>query len=201
MIKKLIYLVRHGDIGLEGEKRFIGQTDLPLSAKGLQQAEGLQRMLAYVDIDAIYCSDLKRSVQTAEIIAARFEISPITSPELREISLGDWEGRAFTEIAGQYPQEFIRRGEDMANYRPPGGESFAECSRRVIPFLEKKLLYAAGNILIVGHAGVNRVLLAHMLGLPLANLFRIAQDYGCLSVIQRSKQSYCLKELNVHLLR
>ncbi|HWR56758.1 MAG TPA: histidine phosphatase family protein, partial [Negativicutes bacterium] len=69
MDNRTIYLVRHGRIQLEDEqRRFIGQLDLPLNEEGRRQAQFLQKILARADIGAVYCSDLVRSRQTAEII-------------------------------------------------------------------------------------------------------------------------------------
>ncbi|AFQ43197.1 alpha-ribazole phosphatase [Desulfosporosinus meridiei] len=196
MSKKFIYLLRHGDIGLGKEKRYISQTDLPLSVLGEQQANLLKEKLSRVPLDSIYCSDLARSEQTADIIAAVHQIKPIARQELREIRMGDWEGQLFSEIRAKYPKEFRERGEDIANYTPPGGESFSDCYQRVIPVLENLSKSNETTIAIVGHAGVNRVILCHVLGMPLENLFRFEQSYGCVNLISKEGSEYRLNYLN-----
>ena len=197
MENRVIYLVRHGKIHQEDEqRRYIGQIDLPLTEEGIRQAQNLQRRFESTDISAVFCSDLRRSVDTAKIIAGSREIRVVVRQDLREVCMGEWEGCKFGEIAQRYPEEFRARGADIANYRVPGGESFADCSSRVIAALESILASTAGNLVIVGHAGANRLLLCHVLGMPIANVFRIGQDYGCLNIIQCGTSGYQAKLIN-----
>ena len=194
--KKLIYIARHGDIGLGRDKRYIGQSDLPLSALGEQQATLLKEMFRGVPLDNIVCSDLGRAQQTANIIASAHQINPTPCVELRELNMGDWDGKPFSEIRAKYPKEFKERGEDLANYAPPGGESFSDCSKRVIPVFESLAKSEGSTLLIVAHAGVNRVILCHVLGMPLQNVFRLDQSYGCFNVIVCQDSEYRLSHLN-----
>lgn len=192
-----VYLVRHGKIRLEdGQRCYIGQIDLPLSDEGERQAQRLQKMLDSAAIGAVYCSDLVRSQRTAEIIAGRNGAAVTALRFLREISLGQWEGFSFADIARRFPDEFKARGADIGYYRIPGGESFADCSLRVVAAFQEILGASSGDIAIVGHAGVNRVLLCHILGMPIANVFRIGQDYGCMNIIQCGVSGYQLKLIN-----
>lgn len=194
--QKLIYLARHGDIGLGIDKCYIGQLDLPLSPLGRQQAVRLKEIFSRVPLDNIYCSNLERAQQTAEIIASIHSIIPTACAELRELNMGAWEGKSFSEIRAAYPGEFKERGENIANFVPPQGESFLDCSKRAIPVFESLTQSAAAAILIVGHAGLNRVILCHVLGIPLNNLFRLEQNYGCLNLISQEGSDYRLKYLN-----
>lgn len=197
MNKKYIYLARHGDIGLGKDKRYIGQSDLPLSELGKKQANLLKEKLCRVPIDNIYCSDLERSQQTADIIASAHQIVPTARVELREMNMGKWEGQLFSEIRAKYPQEFKERGENIAHYSSPEGESFSDCYKRVNPIFEGLAQSQETTILIVGHAGVNRVILCRILGIPLDNVFRFEQSYGCLNLICKEYSEYRLKYLNL----
>ncbi|HZK52880.1 MAG TPA: alpha-ribazole phosphatase [Desulfosporosinus sp.] len=196
MDKKLIYLVRHGDIGIGKGKRYIGQSDLPLSALGEQQATVLKGIFSRVPIDHIVCSDLARTRRTADIIASAHQMVPLAHKALRELNMGAWEGKTFSEIRAKYPKEFKERGRDLANYRPPLGESFSDCSKRVIPVFESLAGSMDSTLLIVGHAGVNRVILCRVLGIPLENLFRFEQSYGCYNLISYDGSQYRLNYLN-----
>ena len=197
MNKKLIYLARHGDIGLGKDKRFIGQSDLPLTDLGKKQAHSLKDKFCQVPLENIYCSDLVRSQQTAEIIASAHKIIPMARLELRELNMGDWEGKLFSDIRDNYPQEYKERGENIAHYSTPEGESFSDCYNRVIPIFESLTQSDEKTILIIGHAGVNRVILCHVLGIPLASIFRLEQSYGCLNLICKVGVEYQLKYLNL----
>lgn len=196
MDKKLLYLVRHGDIGLGRDKRYIGQSDLPLSALGKKQAIQLKEMFTRVPLDNIYCSDLERSQQTAEIIASNHKIIPSVHVELRELNMGDWEGKLFSEIKTKFPKEFKERGKSIAMSRSPKGESFFDCSKRVIPLFESLAQSKESTVLIIGHAGINRIILCRVLGIPLEYVFRIDQSYGCLNLISKEGSEYRLKYLN-----
>ena len=171
MENRVLYLVRHGKIRQEDDqRRYIGQIDLPLAEEGRRQADHLRRRMEHAEIGAAYCSDLTRSRETAEIAAGgRFEV--IVRQDLREISMGEWEGRTLGDVARQFPHEYKARGEDI-------------------------VARSTGNVLIVGHAGVNRLLLCHLLGMPVANLFRIGQDYSCLNIVQSSNSGYQVRLIN-----
>lgn len=184
--KAIIYLLRHGGIaGKTGPKRYIGQTDRPLSPVGRDQAQWWSQKLSDVSFEAIYASDLKRSKETAEILAAGREIPVQLRAGLREINLGQWEGRIIASVRSHFPNEFEARGLDFGGYHPPEGESFRDLQKRVLPVFQEIVRAARGNVLIVGHAGVNRVILCHVLDLPVSHLFRMAQDYGCLNIIEK----------------
>jgi probable phosphoglycerate mutase len=197
MENRVVYLIRHGKIQQEDDqRRYIGQIDLPLTEEGIKQAQSLQKRFERVDISAIYCSDLSRSIRTARIIADQRRVPVLIRKDLREVCMGEWEGCTFGEIARRFPEEFKARGADIVFYRVPGGESFADCGARVVAALEDIMASSSGNIVIIGHAGGIRLLLCHMLGMPMANLFRIAQDYGCLNVIQCGSTGYQVKLMN-----
>jgi probable phosphoglycerate mutase len=192
-----IYLIRHGNIAMENsERRYIGQIDIPLSDEGLWQAQFLQAELAKKDISSIFCSDLIRSVNTARIISESWDKEVVIRSDLREISMGDWEGRSFREIAENYPEEYAKRGSNIGSYRAPGAESFEECRSRVIAAFSDITNSTEGNVLVVGHAGINRLLLCYVLGMPLENLFRLSQGYGCINILVYNNGQYRLKLLN-----
>jgi alpha-ribazole phosphatase len=195
--KTTIYLLRHGDSRQDDVKRYIGQADLPLNGSGRAQAAGWQQELAAVPMQRIFSSDLSRSFETACIVAeGRTEpVQPLA--RLREINLGGWDGRSMDEVRLFNPFEYEKRGADMVYYRPPGGECFADVAARVIPLFEELVRGVQGNVLIVGHAGVNKVILCHILGMPLANLFRMRQDYGCLNVIDCGRDGMRLRGMNM----
>jgi probable phosphoglycerate mutase len=196
METRILYLVRHGELILDERHRFLGQLDVPLSPKGEEQARELRECCELGSITRIYCSNLSRSRGTAEIISEQRGTAIISCRGLREISLGLWEGRAVSDIETLYPKEFNARGENIEHYRPPYGESFADCRIRVLAALEEILISSSGDILIVGHAGVNRLILCEALGIPIANIFKIGQDYGCLNILECGTHGYRVKFLN-----
>jgi len=193
----MIHLLRHGAIEGHEERRFIGQVDLPLGEKGLRQARWWQKELASILFDRIYCSDLTRSRDTARIIGGTRQIPVEVMPQLREIHLGEWEGLPVAEVRRCFPEEYERRGRNLPGYRPAGGESFSDLHKRIVPVFERIVSEVKGHILIVGHAGVNRTILCHLLGMPLENLFRLGQEYGSLNIIACEEGSLRLQSINI----
>ncbi len=197
METRIIYLVRHGKIRRDDDlPRYVGQLDLPLSEEGRRQARELARRLRRASLGAVYCSDLSRAVDTARIVAEAVDLTPTPRRDLREVSLGEWEGLAIRDIAQRVPAEFRARGEDFGGYRPPGGESFVECGARVVGAFHEMVAASRRDLLIVGHAGVNRLLLCHLLGMLPANLFRLGQEYGCCNVILCQGSRYTVEVVN-----
>lgn len=179
-----LFLARHGEVVGHSEFRFNGHTDVDITEEGERQMERLGEFLLSLDIDAIYSSDLKRARRGAEIISRITGVDCKVIPSLRELNLGRWEGLTIEEVKGLYPDEADFRFGDLATCRIKGGENIIDLKERVIPVLERIIQDHRGKkVLIVAHGGVNRVILAHAMGLPLENLFRIEQDYGALNVI------------------
>jgi probable phosphoglycerate mutase len=192
-----IYLARHGAVETPGEgRRYIGHLDVPLSSEGRGQAAALKEKLLQIPLSAVYCSDLRRGLETAEIIAAAHGLTPNALREFREINLGAWEGLCFDEVKERFPEEYAARGRDFSRFRPPGGESFLDCVHRVLPALYAALSSSAGDLLLVGHAGVNRILLCLAQGRSLADLFDIPQDYGCLNLMAYREFEFAVESSN-----
>lgn len=191
-----IYLARHGSVHPPGSgKRYIGHTDPPLTGEGVLEAQSLAEKLRSAPLTAIFCSDLRRSLDTAKIVANFHGIDAAPIPDFREVALGEWEGLFFDEVRSKYPEEYDARGRDIVHFRPPG-ESFLDCARRVTPAFYDAVYSTRGDILIVGHAGVNRILLCRLLGKPIGELFDIEQDYCGLNRIGCTDFSFELKILN-----
>ena len=191
-----VFLFRHGEVQTEKEKIFLGRTDLPLSAKGREQADTWKARFAGRLPGRIGSSPLCRASEFARIIAVNRAKEVKTYPALSEIDLGEWDGRPMAEIRANDPASWKARGEDFAGFRPPGGESFTDLQQRVIPAFEALTAEADTNLLLVCHAGVNRVILCHLLGMPLANLFCIGQDPGCLNIVEKSRQGIRVAGIN-----
>jgi broad specificity phosphatase PhoE len=186
---RTVLLIRHGMVSEEDEARFLGAADAPMCAAGEAQIRELAaRLRPRVTPDAIYCSDLSRSRRTAELLAGGPAIPIRVRPALREIDMGDWQGLSRREVAERRSADYVARGRDIANFRPPGGESFADLASRALPCWRDIVEDGEAQVVaIAGHAGVNRVILCHLLGAPLANLFRIAQRPACVNVVEWRK--------------
>lgn len=184
MTRTRIYLVRHGQVAGHEEKRYNGQADVSLTAEGQAQFGLLQLRLKNKSLAAVYSSDLSRCLEGARLLAAPHSLEPAPEAALRELHIGDWEGRTWQELQAAYPKEWQARLDDIVGYRVPGGESLGEMAARVRAAVAGIVARHRGEeLLLVGHGGVNRVILLDAVGAPLERLFHIEQDYGCLNII------------------
>jgi len=182
--KTRIYLVRHGEVAGSEVFRYNGQTDVPLTPKGFEQYHLLAERLKDVAVSACYTSDLTRCVQGAEILCGQREILIQSRRELRELSFGEWEGMAWTELAERFPEAWKNRMKSFVEFRAPGGENLLDLRNRVVPAIREIIACHPGEeVFVVGHGGVNRIILLDALGATPSSMFRIEQDYGCLNII------------------
>jgi alpha-ribazole phosphatase len=179
-----LYLLRHGAIEGNSEKRFVGQIDVPLSEKGRQQAKLWHQRLKEDEFSMIWCSNLQRTRETAAIVCPGERHNMRFMTDLREINMGSWDGVPMAQIRKECNELWRARGEDISGFRPPGGESFTDLQQRIVPVVENIVGQAEEKVLLITHAGVIRVLLCHVLQMPLANLFRINLSYGVLTIIE-----------------
>jgi len=179
-----VYLMRHGEVANGGEKRYNGHIDVDITSNGIEQMHRLAGLLEKKKINAVYSSDLIRSVKGAEIIAARIGIPYTPLRELRERSVGVWEGLTAEEIRERFPEEYRAWRADLLNYRPLGGECPVDVKNRVLPVFRRLVdSHPDQEIAMLLHGGVNRVILADTLGMDPMNLFRIDQAFGALNII------------------
>lgn len=192
-----VHLIRHGAVVDDGLHRYIGRTDLPMSAAGVAQIEALAAVFAEEPpFDVIWCSDLARSRRTAEILAADRHIPIRIDPRLREIDMGAWEGLDRAIVAATRPEDYAARGRDLLHFRPPGGENFADVLARILPVWRDVSAGPDHRIAVAGHAGVNRLLLCHVLGMPPTNLFRLAKNPGCVDLVEWRHDASVLRLLD-----
>jgi alpha-ribazole phosphatase len=179
-----IYLVRHGQVAGFEAKRYNGQGEVDLTPQGVAQFGMLALRLKNKELRAIYSSDLSRCLRGAQTIAQEHALQPIPVPELRELHIGHWEGKTWQELKASYPEQWQARLDDLVNYQVPGGESLAQMAERVRAAVRRIVAAHPGEeVLVVGHGGVNRVILLDAIGAPLERLFHVEQDYGCLNTI------------------
>jgi alpha-ribazole phosphatase len=179
-----IYLIRHGQVAGFDQPRYNGQTDVALTDYGVEQYHLLKERLAEKQISACYTSDLSRCTIGAGIICQHLGIEPTSHRELRELNIGVWEGLAWQEIQATWPDGWQARLADLVNYRVPQGENLLDVEGRVMPVINGIVERHRGEeVLVVAHGGVNRIVLLNAIGAPLAGMFNIEQNYGCLNII------------------
>ena len=192
-----MFLVRHGSVVGAETRRFIGHLDVPLSPLGEAQVGALAARLRGVALDAIYCSDLRRTRRSAEILAAPHRLTPISDAALREFAMGRWDGLTAEEIRALDPSAFEAWMGDVGRFQFPGGESLPDLEARAWPAFEAIVTrHAGGAVAIVAHGGSNRMILCRALGLGPGRLLALGQDYAALSVLEGTGARWTLRVLN-----
>ena len=192
-----VYLFRHGETANAHQICMNGHFDVALSENGIEQASQLAQAMKGQSLSAVYSSDLQRTSEGARLIAEHHSLKPIAFPELRELSFGEWEGKSVAELSEQFPGEMDKRLKQTELFRADGGETFQELHDRVIPkFMEITASHTNDTIAFVCHGGVNRAILAHLLGFPIANLFRISQHFAAVNIIQFYEGQVMVELLN-----
>lgn len=182
-------MIRHPQIEQSESHRFFGHTDIKLSSQGMKQTNDLISRLANEKVEQIYSSDLSRTQYPAQIYANKHDIEHIITGNLREIYFGEWEGKSFQEIETLYPHLCQVWMKHPFTFQFPDGESIEEFTKRVrqeYQSLITKYLHEqnkSNNLAIITHGGVIRILLCEILGLDIANMWKIQIDYGSFTTV------------------
>ena len=168
-----IIFVRHGETAYNAENRLEGQRDVPLNDRGREQATAVGRALSAALADELarldaagdfYASSLLRARQTMELARAAMGLAPKryqVSPELMEMSFGEWDGLTLAEVAARDPAAARAREADKWRFVPPGGESYAMLAERLEPWLAAQ----QADRFVASHGGVARALMTLIAGL------------------------------------
>lgn len=175
-----LFLVRHAETEWNAAQIFQGHFDSPLTPNGLHQAAQLAERLSPEGIDAIYSSDQGRAMQTARVIGDRTGILVTPRAELREIDCGEWAGRGYQAVREGWPESFDNWRSNPHLHKMPGGETVAQVQQRVLHFLEEVCAQHQGQTVcaITHNTGV-RVVVCHLLGLPLSHLWDVPRQPNC----------------------
>lgn len=170
VVTTTIDLIRHGEP--VGGRKYRGQTDDPLSDKGWTQMR--EAVGDHSPWDVIISSTLSRCIDFARELGQRTGINVKADPRLMEIGFGEWEGRTASQLRQADPQQLQRFLSDPLNNTPPGAETLADFETRVISAWHDILQQHYGqHVLLVGHAGMMRMIIRYVLDMPLDRLYRI----------------------------
>jgi broad specificity phosphatase PhoE len=160
-----ITLMRHGETTWNAARRFQGHADSPLNDTGREQARRAANYLAQAHIQAIIASDLQRAYDTASIVGQALRLPVSTDHRLREIDVGDWQGKTYEEIQDGEQIAFWQLRRNDNDFRFPGGESHAELGQRGAAALQDIARQRPGqHTLVVAHGGTIRMTLLTLLG-------------------------------------
>lgn len=180
-----LFLVRHGATPLTEEDKFSGSGNIHLSDIGRAQVGYLAARLSDDDICAVYSSPLDRTIETASIIAAPHDLTPIPRDGLREITHGHWEGLSRTEVESRFSEEYAAWESDPFTFAPEGGESGISVLARALPVIREIVVeHKDQTILVVSHKATLRLIISSLLGFDARGYRdRLDQAPACLNVV------------------
>ena len=191
-----IILVRHGETKWNVEEVFRGRIDIELNQTGVKQAELLAEYLSERQIDAIYSSPLRRSLNTAEIIAGYHKLDVEIAPGLIDFDYGEWQGLAHQEVKDKYKELYAEWLTNPHRVKIPSGESLDDVRERAIGVVSDAVAKYEGAVVLVSHRVVNKVLICALLGLDNSHFWNIKQDTGGTTTFTYENERFILTEHN-----
>jgi probable phosphoglycerate mutase len=194
----LFYFLRHGETAWNAEGRLCGSTDVPLSDAGRRQAQALAQRLQSTSVESLYSSPLSRALETAQVIGEAIGCQPVLDNRLVELNYGAWEGQTFEAIKRAAPAVYQAWDADPGSLAPPEGETGVHLIARVTPFLaELAQRHQTGNVVVVCHKTVCRLLACHIMGTPLAEYRRrIPMENAALNIFEAVGENWHVVTLN-----
>jgi probable phosphoglycerate mutase len=180
-----LYLLRHGETEFSRGDRFCGHIDAPLTAAGVRMGERFADAYGGMRWQAVVTSTRRRTLATAAPLAARAGLPILRDGRLDEMYFGEWQGLTKREVALRDPARYGRWREDPM-VGAPGGESPLDVSARAIAAIDDlRARHASGDVLVVSHKTVLRLLLCRLLGIELRR-YRACVDWptGAVSVLE-----------------
>jgi ribonuclease H / adenosylcobalamin/alpha-ribazole phosphatase len=183
-----LVLVRHGATSHTADKRFsggLGGSNPGLTDEGRAQVREVADWLAPLGdaVDAVVASPVRRTRESAEILAERLGLDQVEEPGFAEMEFGAWDGMTFGEVRDRHPDELEKWLGDL-DLAAGGGESFREVEERVLAGLARVVeRYAGRTVIVVSHVTPIKILIAHAVGAPLTSLFRMELSTASVSVV------------------
>lgn len=182
--KRKLYLVRHAESVWNAERKVQGTCPgILLSEQGREQARLLGNRLKAIEAEAVYCSDAERAVETARLALGNGREITLMQ-ELRELSLGEWEGRSIVELCEEEPSLINRWYREPTKMRVKGAEDIFSFRDRIVRTIESiSKASDGGDIIIVTHGGAICAYLTHILGMNLDNLWSFSLPNASITTI------------------
>jgi ribonuclease H / adenosylcobalamin/alpha-ribazole phosphatase len=184
-----LVLVRHGATVHTAAKRFSGglaSSNPGLSDEGRAQVREVADWLAPLGaaIEAVVASPVRRTVESAQILAARLDLPLVEEPGFAEMEFGTWDGLTFAEVHDRQPEALAAWLNALDVAPAGGGETFLEVEARVVAGLGRVLeRYSGKTVAVVSHVTPIKTLVAHAVDAPLTSLFRMELSTASVSVV------------------
>ena len=192
-----VYLVRHGTTEWNKEEIFRGRLDCKLNETGQAEARALAGYFTAIPLQAIYSSPLSRAMGTAQPIAEAKGLRVIPEPDFIDLDFGEWQGLPLKEVGERYSDLYRLWQEHPEAIHFPGGENLAQVRARAWEGLQKILRdNPEGNVLILSHRVVTKILLCAVLGLENSYFWKIRQDTTAVNCFEYNRGSFVASLIN-----
>lgn len=183
-----IILVRHGENDWSKQNKLAGHIPgVHLNDAGHDQARAAAQRLAALPIKAIYSSPVTRCMETAAYIADTHRLAVLQLNEIAEVQYGDWEGKKIKKLARKPLWRAVQFFPSRARF--PQGEALREVQFRAIQALEEvSRKHEKELVVVVSHADIIRLVLAHYLGVHIDLFQRIVISPASVSILHLSEE-------------
>jgi len=191
-----LILARHGETAWNVERIYRGRSEVNLDEAGIKQAELLGKYLSSWKLDVIYSSPLKRAVETASAVARYQKVHVHVAMGLTDFDYGEWQSLPEREVQRLYPALLEEWRNNPEKVKMPGGESLEDVKKRALEVVNDVVPKYEGNMLLVSHRVVIKVLIYSLLGLDNSHFWNIHQDVGGITVFDYSDARFILTRHN-----
>jgi broad specificity phosphatase PhoE len=193
----ILYFLRHGETQASQTGGYCGVLDVDLTPEGHQMAAEFAAAYKSLPWTAIFCSPLRRSIDTARPLCDAVGLEIKLRDGLKEIAYGQWEGKTPAEVNRQFHDEYVSWLADPGWNSPTGGERGVDIARRSSMVLDEiERTYPSGNVLVVSHKATTRIMLCSLLGIDVGRYRdRISMPVASINVVEMTEQGPLLKLL------
>lgn len=191
-----LYIVRHGATELNGTDIFRGRRDIPLSDKGKKESAQIAEYFSGKTIKRIIASPLTRAQETAAVISEATGAPIDTRDEFIDMHFSGWEGLTVDEVQKRFPVQLEAWTKWPQKFRIRGGENLTNVRRRVVQGLQRIEEEDGGDIVVVTHRVICKLIVLHFLSMPNQLFWKIQCDSGSVTVIERRENDITLVVLN-----
>lgn len=193
-VRRIIFL-RPGETDWNKQGRWQGWVAAPLNDHGRQQAAMLARFVRNIGIGAFYTSDLRRALQTADMLCRSLGVEPTVDERLRERNIGLWQGLTVDEMKDWYPDEYAQMLGDIEDFRPPSGESRNDVRRRAMSALDDILVKSQyETVAVLSHTTAIKIMLSALV--PSYDPLYVNLDNASVTTIHRKEGLWEIAAVN-----
>ena len=191
-----IYLIRHAESLANAQGIYQGQTyDTELSERGKSQAQALAQCFEHIPLSRVIASPLKRTMQTATIVALNKQLSVQVEPQIIETNHGDWEGKHKEIIKKTWPWLYRKWSRFPSSTKFPQGEHFLETQKRVLRWWHLFCQNINSDALVVSHDNIIRIIVARILNRKLNKIWKFHLQPTAITEVSVTKDKITLVSL------